>query len=118
MNQPFDEYITTLTSDEQDEFRRIKRIVESVVPTVAQGVSYALPAFLYKGQPLLSCVVRKKFISLYPFSGKVIDNLASQLTAFETTSGSIHFKLDNLLPQAILEDLLTARTREIDKSLA
>jgi uncharacterized protein YdhG (YjbR/CyaY superfamily) len=117
MERTVDDYIRTLTSAQQFEFNRIKSIVEDVVPTVVQGTSYAMPAFMYKGKPLLSIKVNKKFLSLYPFSGKVIDKLREQLDGFELTAGSVHFSLEKPVPEGVLREMLTERIGEIGENI-
>jgi uncharacterized protein YdhG (YjbR/CyaY superfamily) len=109
-----DEYILMLTSEQQEEFSRIRQIVYRVAPSVEQGISYALPTYLYGGKPLLSCVVNKKFCSIYPFSGKVIDKLREKLSGYELTPGSIHFSPSQPLSVELLTEILIARMREID----
>ena len=111
----FDEYVRTLTPAEQVEFVRIKAVVLKLAPAATQGVSYAMPAFIYNGKALLSAMVNKKFLSIYPFSGKVVDQLREKLIDFEYTSGSIHFTLAQPIPEALLEDIIRARMAEIDK---
>ncbi len=110
-----DEYIATVTLGQRDEFERIARFVVTLIPQVVQGKSYGMAAFMYEGKPLVSFVANKKFLSLYPFSGKVIDKLRDRLSDFETTSGSIHFSEANPLPDDILKAIITTRRQEIDE---
>ena len=111
---PFDEYVRTLKPEEQVEFARIHAVVMKMAPAATQGVGYAMPAFMYNGKALLSVMVNKKFLSIYPFSGKVVDQLRDKLAGFECTSGSIHFTLAHPIPEALLEDIIRARMAEID----
>jgi len=48
-----------------------------------------------EGQCLVAAVRRKRFLSLYPYSGAVIASALEALSEFETTSGSIHFTADH-----------------------
>jgi len=109
-----DNYIATLLPEEQIELKRIQRIVLRVVPSAEQGLGYGMPAYLYRSKPVFSCLVNRKFISIYPFSGKVIDKLRDRLSEFELTTGSIHFSLKN---EDLVEELLLARMMEIDEKL-
>lgn len=110
---PVDEYMATLSPDQQAELRRIQGIITQTIPEVTQGVSYAMPAYLYRGKALLSCVVNKSFLSIYPFSGKVIDTLRDKLKEYELTTGSVHFTLERILPESLIEDIIHARMQEI-----
>src|ERR1700733_12797191 len=93
-----DTYLAAVTPAQRAEFERIRRIVREVVPDAEEGTSYAMPAYLYRGKPFLSAMANKKFLSIYPFSGKVIDALRGKLKGFELTSGSIHFSVGKPIP--------------------
>jgi uncharacterized protein YdhG (YjbR/CyaY superfamily) len=89
-------------------------IVRQMVPGATEELSYAMPAFKYKGKGLVAIMANKKFLSLYPFSA--VDKLGVDLSAFERTSGSIHFSLDKPIADDLLCKIITARLRQIDKS--
>jgi uncharacterized protein YdhG (YjbR/CyaY superfamily) len=112
-----DDYIATLTPANQAEFKRMSAIVKEVVPSVTQGVSYGMPAFMYNGWPLISFMVTKKFLSLYPYSGKVIDKLQDKLKDFEQTPGSVHYSVEYPIPDLLLKEILEARKEEIEKKV-
>lgn len=108
------EYLATLAPEVRAEFERMFRIVRASVPDPSEGMSYAMPAVLYKGWPVISLIVNKKFLSLIPFSGKVVAQLEKELAGFECTSGSIHFSLDQPIPDQLLRQILRLRMAEID----
>jgi uncharacterized protein YdhG (YjbR/CyaY superfamily) len=111
-----DEYFTTLTPAQLAEFERIRSIVRRIVPSVEEGTSYAMPAYMYKGKPLLSVMAAKKHFSLYPFSGKVLDKLRDKLEGFEISAGSgaVHFSEEKMIPEALLKEIILTRIEEID----
>lgn len=109
-----DEYIAGTLPEQRVEFERIGRVVAELVPSVEQGTSYGMAAYMYKGKPLLSFVVAKNFLSLYPFSGKVVDKLGDKLQDFETTTGSIHFSVEHPVPEPLLKEVIALRMQEID----
>ncbi|HEY3413843.1 MAG TPA: DUF1801 domain-containing protein [Armatimonadota bacterium] len=109
-----DDYLATVPPAEKAEFQRIRGIVKRLVPSVEEGVSYGMPAYLYNGKPVLSAIANKRFLSIYPFSGKVIDRLKEKLTGFECTSGSVHFTVERPVPEALLEEIIACRLQEID----
>lgn len=109
-----DDYIASVNPEERAEFERISRMVQEAVPSPGQGLSYGMPAYLYRGWPLISFVVTKKFLSIYPFSGKVVELLKDKLSEFETTPGSIHFSVGRPIPDELLREIIAARMREIE----
>jgi uncharacterized protein YdhG (YjbR/CyaY superfamily) len=108
---------TPVTTADEAQLARIRAVAKRVVPTPEEGVSYGMPAYFYRGKPFLSAVARKKHLSLYPFSGKVIAQLRDKLAGYELTTGSIHFSSENPIPDALLEEIIFARLREIDDLL-
>lgn len=111
---PFDEYFASLPPEIRAEFERIRRIVKEVVPTAEEGVSYAMPAYLHNGKAFLSAMATKKHLSLYPFSGKVIDKLRDKLANYELTTGSIHYSESQPFPEELLREIIACRLQEIE----
>jgi len=110
----FDDYFATITPGQKAELERIRAIVHKTVPDVVEGLSYGMPAYLYKGKGVLSAMVTKKFLSIYPYSGKVADTLKAKLKDYECTPGSIHYSEEKPMPEALIVDILHARMAEID----
>jgi len=108
------EYISTVTPAQQAEFERICRIVKQTVPAIDEGISYGIPAFIYKGKPLFAFAATKKHLSIYPFNGKVVEKLRDKLSDFELTSGTIRFSLENPIPEPIIKEIVICRLAEID----
>ena len=113
-----DDYLATLSVEDAHLLGQMAEIVKKTEPSVEQGTSYGMPCFLYKGKPLISFIVRKKHMSLYPFSGKVIEGFRAKLEGFPISegSGSIHFSVGNPIPEEILADIVHARMGEIEGS--
>jgi len=110
----FDDYFSTISPADRTEFERIRSIIREMVPSVEEGTSYGMPAYMYKGKGVVSTMVTKKFLSLYPFSGKIGDKLGDKLKGFETTPGSIHFSVEHPLSEALLREIVALRLEEID----
>jgi uncharacterized protein YdhG (YjbR/CyaY superfamily) len=107
-------YLSTIEGADRDALQRVYAIAREVVPEAEEGISYAMPALLYRGKGLIATVRAKKFLSLYPYSGAVIASVHEALSDFETTSGSIHYSADHQLPDAIVRRIVEARRAEID----
>ncbi len=52
--------------------------------------------------------------SLFPYSGRVLSELADDLAAYEGTKGSIHFDRDRPFPAPLLKRILRVRIAEIN----
>ena len=114
-----DHYIYSLREEDRALVGSMISCIQRWEPGVTQGISYGMAALFCGGKPLVSIIVRKNHLSLYPFSGKVIERLKSDLIGFKTTSGSIHFSGDNPIPETLLKKIIEARILEIgvDSSL-
>lgn len=110
-------YIASLEGASREAVARLVERARALVPDAQEGVSYAMPALLWHGQPLMAVVVRKRFIALYPFSGRVITALKDELGALRTTRGSVSFTPDAPLPLKVLDRLVAARRAEIQAAL-
>lgn len=107
-------YLETVGGSERLALERVYAIGREVVPEAEEGTSYALAALLYRGQGLLATVKATKFLSLYPFSGRVVAAHHDLLAGFETTTGSIHYAADHPVPEDVLRSIVRARREEID----
>ncbi|WP_158866938.1 iron chaperone [Leifsonia sp. AG29] len=110
-------YLSTIEGADRAALERVYAIALRVVPEAEEGTSYAMAALLYRGKGLIAAVQAKKFLSLYPFSGRVIAGNLDLLADFETTRGSIHFSAENQLPDPVLRRIVIARRAEIDESV-
>ncbi|WP_066518448.1 iron chaperone [Curtobacterium ammoniigenes] len=111
---PIRAYLDALRPVERTVIEHVIDLAREEAPEAVAGVSYSMPALLYRGSGLVAVVRRAKFLSYYPFSGKVIAAAASDLTGFECTSGAIHFSVASPLPDATVRRLVRLRLEEID----
>ena len=47
------------------------------------------------------------------WSGSVLDELRDDLAGYETSKGSLRFAIDDPLPDGLVQELITARLREL-----
>ena len=98
-----------------------ERICAAAPAGSTEEIGYGVPAFRTPGPAstlLAGYNAGKSFCSYYPMSGRVIHDLAQDLAAYETTSGSIHFPLDKPLPLALIRKLVRHRLADIQRRAA
>ena len=88
--------------------------IRELLPDAEECISYNLPAFRIAGGVVCGIEGYKKHNSYFPFSGGVLKTLASDVAAYEKTTGSLHFALDKPLPKTLLKKLIKARLQEIE----
>ncbi|SEB42657.1 Uncharacterized conserved protein YdhG, YjbR/CyaY-like superfamily, DUF1801 family [Paramicrobacterium humi] len=108
------EYLTTMAASDRAALERIYAIAREQVPEAVEGKSYGMPALLYRDKGLIAAMRTRRFLSLYPFSGAVVAELAEALTGFETTSGSVHFSADSPVPDELVRRIVDSRRTEIE----
>jgi len=114
MDTPVSTYLSTVEGADRAALERVYAIARDVVPEAEEGTSYAMAALIYRGKGLIASVRAKKFLSLYPYSGKVVAAHLDLVPNFETTTGSIHYSAEQQLPEDVVRRIVQARRDEID----
>jgi uncharacterized protein YdhG (YjbR/CyaY superfamily) len=109
-----DNYIASLHDPDQTVIAHMYEVVRELVPDHTEELSYAMPACKYNGMGLVAIMANKHFLSLYPFGA--VENLGLDLSAYECTTGSIHFSAQNPLPDELLRQIIVVRLEQIKAS--
>ena len=80
-----------------------------VIPTAEEVVSYAMPAFKYKGTVVAGLLANKKHVGYYPFRGSVLAMFAEDLAKYSMTKSALHVPVDKALPKSLISKLVKAR---------
>lgn len=117
MNDVVAEYLSQRDPAVRQVLARVYEIAAERVPMAVPGTSYSMAALLHHGKGLVAATENARFLSVYPFSGKVVAALGELVDGFETTTGSIHFSVDRPLPDPVIERLVDLRRAEIERSV-
>ncbi len=109
----FDDYLSGLEEPERHALRLVIDHVAKVAPHATEGRSYGLPAFRFRGKPLLGFAATKQHLSLYPFSPSALDSVKDRLPGFELSKGTLRFTADQRIPDEVVTELVQARIAEI-----
>jgi uncharacterized protein YdhG (YjbR/CyaY superfamily) len=110
----FDEFLAGLPADRRKAFATVIAQVEALVPEAEEGHSYGMPAFRYKGRPLLGFSEAKAHLNLHPFSPAAIDPVRERLADYRVLKGTVTFTPERPLPPDAVAEMVTARKAEID----
>jgi uncharacterized protein YdhG (YjbR/CyaY superfamily) len=108
-----DDYLASLNGPERSVIEHMYDIVRQLVPDATEELSYAMPAFKYKGKGVIAIMANKNFMSLYPFGS--VEKLGLDLSDYEQTNGSVHFTADKPIPDELLSQIVQTRMRQIEK---
>jgi len=107
-----DDYLANLSDAEKTTIERMYDVVRQEVPGTTEELSYSMPSLKYKGKSLVAIMANKNFLSLYPFCA--IERLGVDISAFEQTTGSIHFTSEKPIPDDLLMTIIQARKWQIE----
>ncbi len=108
-----DGYLAALDEPARGALEHLRRSILEVVPDAEECISYGMPAFKVQGKTVAGFAAFKNHLSYLPHSGSVLSALAGDLAGYEMTQGSLHFKVDEPLPEDLVDKLVTTRMRQL-----
>ena len=112
-----DDYLAELDPEDRAVIERVYAVARDEVPEAEQGTGYGMPAFVYRGKPLLSVKRTQKHIGIYPFSPDAVSAVADAVSEVPGTGldkGTVRFQPSDPLPDDIVRALVLARKQQID----
>jgi uncharacterized protein YdhG (YjbR/CyaY superfamily) len=107
-----DAYLDAIEEPKRSTLARLRDTIMAIVPDAEQCISYGMPAFRLRGKTVAGFAAFKNHLSYLPHSGSVIPQLGKELEGYTSTSGSLHFPVDQPLPEALVRKLLAVRMAE------
>ena len=104
-----DAYLAGLPEPKRGTLEALRRSILSVVPDAEQGISYGVPAFRVDGKVVAGFAAFTHHLAYLPHSGQVLASLGDGLAGYERTSGSLHFPVDEPLPDDLVRRLVEAK---------
>ena len=109
-----EEYLAEVAEPARSTLNKLRATIRAAVPAEAtEGLSYGLPAFIYK-KPIAGYAAYPHHCSYFPMSGGVTETLKAELKGYETSKGGIRFPVDKPLSAALVKKLVKARLAEIE----
>lgn len=109
-----DDFLATQPDDVRATLEALRRTIAAAAPDAVQTIAYGVPAFRYRGRPLVSFGAGKSHCSFYVQSPAVMDAHRDELASYDTSKGTIHFAAGARLPDALVTKLVQARMAETD----
>ena len=110
-----DDYLKGVPEDCRQALEDLRAKIRSVVPDAQECISYRIPAFCLNGVVVAGFLATAKGCSYFPFSGSTLKTLASDISRYDRTKGSLHFSADKPLPTTLVRKLLRTRIAETKK---
>jgi uncharacterized protein YdhG (YjbR/CyaY superfamily) len=109
-----DAILAALPPDQRTALQALRELIAATAPDAEEGISYAAPAFRYRGRPLVSFAAAKRHCSLFPMSPAVLAAHLDALDGFDTAKGTIRFTPDHPVPADVVRAIVRDRIAEID----
>lgn len=109
---PVDSYIARYPRDVQKLLKAIRLTIRKAAPEAVESVSYGIATFKLDGRPLIYFGAHRKHIGMYPMTGGVKEKFKKELAAFDGSTGTVRFPLDEPLPLALIGRIVRFRIKE------
>ncbi|HYU50610.1 MAG TPA: DUF1801 domain-containing protein [Candidatus Limnocylindria bacterium] len=112
-----DAFLAALPDDMGQALEKLRGAIAAAAPDAVETMGYGVPAFKYRGRPLVSFSAGRRAggpCSFYVQSPAVMDAHRDEFASYDTAKGTIHFALDAPLPDALITRLVRARMAETD----
>jgi len=106
-----DEYLARVPEPARAVLQKLRKTIRAAAPQATEIISYQLPAFRHLGV-LVAFGASTKHCAFYVMSGTVLEPFADELSAYDTSKGTIRFAADAPLPAALVKKLVKARIAE------
>ncbi|MBP9779541.1 DUF1801 domain-containing protein [Candidatus Gracilibacteria bacterium] len=107
-----DEYLMYVDEPQHTLMQKLRATIKSACPEAEEVISYGMPAFKYKGRPLVGYAVAKQRCSLYPRTNSITVRLKHELEEFSTSKGTIRFTPEKPLPIMLVKKIVKIRMEE------
>lgn len=112
-----DAFLAALPQDLRRALETLRGQIATAAPDAVEAIAYSVPAFRYKGRPLVSFSAGRNGTgpcALYVQSPAVMDAHREALQQYSTRKGTIHFTSAEPLPGDLVTMMVRARMVETD----
>jgi uncharacterized protein YdhG (YjbR/CyaY superfamily) len=114
--QDIDDYLALVEEPKRSSLEALRRSILEAVPDAEQCLSYGLPAFKVQGRTVAGFAAFKNHLSYLPHSGSVLGEMGDDIAGYQGTKGSLHFPVDQPLPDVLVRRLVEATMRQLGLS--
>lgn len=107
------QYLSWLNAEQRAALDKLREVIASAAPDATEGISYAMPAFLLGGKGLVCYAAFKDHYSLFPMSGRVLEQHAAEIGDRMTGKGTIQFRYEERLPVGLVKKIVKTRVAEL-----
>jgi uncharacterized protein YdhG (YjbR/CyaY superfamily) len=113
-----DAYIAATPDATREGLRRLRALVAAAAPEAVETFSYRMPAFKYRGRPLVYVGATANHYALYGGIAGAMAAMGDELKGYDTSKGTLRFPAGSPPPEALVRKLVQLRIAEIDAAEA
>jgi uncharacterized protein YdhG (YjbR/CyaY superfamily) len=113
-----DAFLAGLPDELRMALETLRGQIAAAAPDAVETIAYSVPAFKYRGRPLVSFSAGRNGrgpCAFYVQSPGLMAAHGDALRAYRTSKGTIHFMPDRPLPAELVTMLVRARMAETDR---
>lgn len=111
-----DAYMRGLDDQPRAQMEKLRATIRAFVPEAVESIAYGMPAYKYRGKPLIYFGAAKGHVGIYGAIPTAVT--AADLAKYETSKGTIRFPFGTAIPAGLVKKILRARMAEIDAGAA
>ncbi len=115
MNKSFktvEEYIYSFPIETQEILIKIQNIIKELANDIEESISYGMPAFKLKKQPIIYFAAYQKHIGIYA-TPSAHNYFYLRLKEYKQGKGSVQFPLNNDIPYNLIREIIQFKLSEI-----
>ncbi len=109
----FEEYLADFPETVIQQLTELRQLIQQTNSKAEECISYGMPAFKYKGKPLVYFAAFKNHIGFYPTAAG-IKAVETELSKFKYSKGAIQFPIDKKIPVTLIKKIVKIRTAQIE----
>jgi uncharacterized protein YdhG (YjbR/CyaY superfamily) len=110
-----DDYLAGLPPAERKVLERVRRTIKEAAPDAEERISYRIPLYRQHGD-VVGFAAFKDHLSLFVTNSNVGERFADELEGFKVSNTTIHFSIENPLPEELIEKIVRYRVEQNEKA--
>jgi uncharacterized protein YdhG (YjbR/CyaY superfamily) len=102
-------YLARLPDVQRATLEKVRETIRSIVPEATEAISYGIPGFRLNGKGLVWYAAFKNHCSFFPLTAGVRKLHGKELERYETSKGTLRYRIDKPPPKTLIRKLVKAR---------
>jgi uncharacterized protein YdhG (YjbR/CyaY superfamily) len=111
IQESVDSWLNKVPASYKPMLQKLRNAIKEAAPAAEELISYQIPTYKQNG-PLVHFAAFEKHCSFIVVSLSVMQDFATALKPFKTTGRTIHFTVDNTLPDSLVKKIVRQRVAE------